>query len=322
MLCSSLELKLDDHVQVMLAAILPCRHACRTLSSVEFIWYYNLNGIGGGSRGIRGKRLKFFKLFKTPIQFYGDRYPRFSALARVPTVAMEAEMEKRSIPLRAFVRFGVYVLLFAFLPLLVSGDASWWQGWVYAFLTLLSALLSRLIVARKNPDLLAERGRFGQVPDAKPWDKKLAPWVGLIGPLVSLLVCGLDHRFSWSPVFPEWIVISAFLLGVLASLLASWALIENRFFSGMVRIQSERGHHVIASGPYRFVRHPGYAGGGLNFLMTPIFLGSLWGLIPALFTIGLLVYRTSLEDQMLQDELPGYKEYMKRTRYRLMPGVW
>jgi protein-S-isoprenylcysteine O-methyltransferase Ste14 len=226
------------------------------------------------------------------------------------------------VTLRMIFSFLLYVLLFAFMPILVSGSSDWWQGWVYGIFTLLSALLSRLFVARKNPDLLAERGRFGAEPEAASWDKRLAPLVGVVGPLTSLLICGLDKRFSWSPLFPGWLVVSALILGVLANLFASWALVENRFFSGMVRIQSERGQNVVNTGPYLFVRHPGYAGGGLSFLLAPILLGSLWGLVPAILTLTLLVYRTLLEDQMLQAELPGYREYTKKTRYRLIPGVW
>jgi protein-S-isoprenylcysteine O-methyltransferase Ste14 len=103
---------------------------------------------------------------------------------------------------------------------------------------------------------------------------------------------------------------------------SSWALIVNRFFSGTVRIQTERGHHVVTDGPYRIVRHPGYAGGLLGFVMIPFLLDSLWALIPTFLLTVVLVVRTALEDATLQKELPGYAEYAQRTRYRLIPGVW
>jgi protein-S-isoprenylcysteine O-methyltransferase Ste14 len=102
----------------------------------------------------------------------------------------------------------------------------------------------------------------------------------------------------------------------------SYALIENRFFSGVVRIQTDRGHHVITGGPYAWMRHPGYAAALLTYLATPFFLDSIWTFIPAIFLTVVLVIRTSLEDKTLQAELPGYRDYAGRVRYRLLPGVW
>jgi protein-S-isoprenylcysteine O-methyltransferase Ste14 len=96
----------------------------------------------------------------------------------------------------------------------------------------------------------------------------------------------------------------------------------NKFFEPFVRIQTDRGHRVIDTGPYALVRHPGYVFGYLSFLGIPLALGSLWALIPAILTGSLLVLRTIWEDQMLREELPGYKEYAQRVRYRLVPGIW
>jgi protein-S-isoprenylcysteine O-methyltransferase Ste14 len=104
--------------------------------------------------------------------------------------------------------------------------------------------------------------------------------------------------------------------------LSSYALIENTFFSGMVRIQTDRGHRVISSGPYRWLRHPGYAGALLAYLATPFLLDSVWTLLPVVFLTAVLVIRTRLEDQTLQAELDGYRDYARRVRYRLLPGVW
>jgi len=99
-------------------------------------------------------------------------------------------------------------------------------------------------------------------------------------------------------------------------------MLANRFFSGVVRIQNERGHSVVSDGPYRWVRHPGYAGGFIGDLALPLLLGSAWAFIPAALTAGAVVLRTALEDRTLQAELPGYREYAQRTRFRLLPGVW
>ena len=102
----------------------------------------------------------------------------------------------------------------------------------------------------------------------------------------------------------------------------SWALVSNAFFATTVRIQDERGHTVVSDGPYQYVRHPGYAGWGLSWVVTPLMLGSLWALIPAGLGAIALVVRTALEDRMLKEELDGYQDYAQRVRYRLLPGVW
>ena len=117
----------------------------------------------------------------------------------------------------------------------------------------------------------------------------------------------------------QWVAVVILLLCVLFS---NWALVVNKYFSAIIRIQTDRGHTVITGGPYRYVRHPGYAGGVIANLVIPLMLGSLWALIPAVLTVIILFIRTAKEDQTLIDELPGYVEYAQRTRYRLIPGIW
>ena len=214
-----------------------------------------------------------------------------------------------------------FVVVVPFLPLLISWRWDWWEAWAYAIIGILGFAISRVLAARRHPDLLAERARFLQHENAKPWDKLVAPLVGLGGGLVPL-VAGLDALFDWSPTFslPVKIVSLAIILAGYA--LGSYALIENRFFSGMVYIQTDRGHQVVSSGPYRWMRHPGYAGALLTYLATPLFLDSRWAFLPTVFITILLVIRTALEDRVLQDELAGYRDYVRRVRYRLLPGVW
>jgi protein-S-isoprenylcysteine O-methyltransferase Ste14 len=139
-------------------------------------------------------------------------------------------------------------------------------------------------------------------------------------PLV--IVAGLDHRFGWSPVFPTWLIIVGIFLIALGYAFATWALVENRFFSSMMRIQTDRGHVVCDSGPYRIVRHPGYAGSLLAMPGIVLALGSVWTFIPVGIALVVSVIRTALEDRTLQEELPGYREYASRVRYRLFPGVY
>jgi protein-S-isoprenylcysteine O-methyltransferase Ste14 len=215
----------------------------------------------------------------------------------------------------------LFVVLGPCLPLLLSGKWGWREAWLYAAALIVSFAVSRLLAARRHPDLLAERARFMEHPDAKPWDRVLAPLIGL-GSVLILVVAGLDERLDWSPGFglPAEVVA---LLAILAGLaLGSYALVENRFFSGVVRIQIDRGHQVVSGGPYRWVRHPGYAGAILLYAATPVFLDSQWALFPALAFSAILVLRTGLEDRTLQTELPGYREYAQKVRFRLLPGIW
>jgi protein-S-isoprenylcysteine O-methyltransferase Ste14 len=185
----------------------------------------------------------------------------------------------------------------------------------------LSFVVSRLIVNRRHPDLIKERARFMNAEDTKPWDKVLAPLLG-IGSVLILVVAGLDKHYGWSPASSLTVNLIA-LFGILLGYgFSSWALIENRFFSGTVRIQTERGHHVVTTGPYRIMRHPGYAGGLFGYLFIPLLLDSLWAFIPAVLLMVVIIVRTALEDKTLQAELPGYKEFAQKTRYRLLPGIW
>jgi protein-S-isoprenylcysteine O-methyltransferase Ste14 len=222
---------------------------------------------------------------------------------------------------RVFIQLLVFILILPASPLLITGRWNWWEGWTYLAINLFGFIVSRWLAARRNPDILAERAKFMRHENTKSWDNLLAPLVGLGGGLVPF-VAGLDVRFGWSPEFGLPVKIVALILFLLGYVIASWALMENRFFSGTVRIQTERGHQVVSTGPYSLVRHPGYAGGLLSYLVTPLFLNAAWALTPALLMMATLVVRTALEDRTLQEELPGYKEYVAKTRYRLLPGVW
>jgi len=214
-----------------------------------------------------------------------------------------------------------FVVLIPFLPLLISRRWDWWEAWVYAIIYILGFAVSRILTAVHHPDLLAERARFLQHEDANSWDKFLAPLVGLGGGLIPL-VAGLDALFNWLPKFSLEIKILALVITLAGYIWASYALVENRFFSGMVRIQADRGHQVVSSGPYRWMRHPGYAGALWTYLVTPLLLDSLWAFLPVAFITIVLLIRTNLEDKFLQDELAGYRDYAGQVRYRLFPGIW
>ncbi len=228
----------------------------------------------------------------------------------------------QSIGWKAVLRFVLFILL---TPLVLFGSAGrldWVMGWVYFGMVVVFAAVSRIVVWRISPDLLAERAQSMEAKDAKAWDKRLVPLVAVYGPLAILIVAGLDQRNGWSPPIEFATQLVALAVIVLGYLFGTWAMAVNRFFSGIVRIQRERHHVAVTAGPYRFVRHPAYAASIVANLAVPIMLGSTWALVPGVLTSLLVIVRTALEDQTLQAELPGYAEYSQRTRYRLLPGVW
>ena len=198
----------------------------------------------------------------------------------------------------------------------------WWEAWIYSLMFVVAGIGGRIWVERRHPGLMAERQNVEKLQSAKVWDKVLAPLmaVSLVYPMV--IVAGLDHRWGWSPEFPLWLIVLGFILIALGYAFAAWAMAENRYFSSVVRIQEERGHVVCDSGPYRIVRHPGYAGNIPPLLGIVLALGSVWALIPAAAALIIAVTRTSLEDQTLKEELPGYRDYAQRVRYRLIPGIY
>ncbi len=221
----------------------------------------------------------------------------------------------------AIIQVLIVMVLFPLLPIFISGRWDWWEAWVNAGFIILGFAISRLLAARMNPDLLVERSRFLRQADAKSFDKILAPILMILGAVI-LVVAGMDRLWNWSHPFSLTLKIIAILALIIGYALGTYAFLENPFFSGMVRIQAERGQRVIASGPYRLVRHPGYASSLFTNLAIPVLLDSSWALIPAFIAIILLAIRTCLEDRCLQDELEGYKEYTKRVRYRWIPGIW
>jgi protein-S-isoprenylcysteine O-methyltransferase Ste14 len=222
--------------------------------------------------------------------------------------------------MRRFVQIVITILLQAAILFLSSGELDWVMAWVLIVVNVASAVVNSVVLLRRYPALIAERGQGRS--DAKRWDLPLAGIVSLWGPMVVWLVAGLDKRFGWSPQL--LVTVQLVALGVLALGYVGWgwAMASNRFFAGFARIQEERGHTVATEGPYRYVRHPGYISLIVFTLAMPLVLGSLWALIPAILTACTAIARTSLEDKMLQDELAGYTSYAQQVRYRLVPGVW
>ena len=233
----------------------------------------------------------------------------------------ERKNHKTDIPVKSVILMLVFIVVIPILPLLISWHWNWWEAWVYAGINIIGFAISRMLAARRNPDILAERAKFLQHEDAKPFDKILSPLVGLGGGLIPI-TAGFDELFGWSGEFNLTVKMISLALILAGYMLGSYALIANRYFSGMVRIQTDRDHHVITGGPYRWIRHPGYSGALLSYILTPFLLDSWWIFVPVVFLIVTLFIRTYLEDKTLQNELDGYAEYAKSVKYRLIPCVW
>jgi len=213
-------------------------------------------------------------------------------------------------------------LLIPLVLLVCGGDLGWWQAWLYSLLIVAAGIGGRIWAERRHPGLMAERQDIEKIENSKAWDKVLAPLMALSVSFPLVIVAGLDHRYGWSPPVSPWLNVFGFILVSLGYAFASWALVENRFFFSTVRIQTDRGHVVCDSGPYRIVRHPGYAGNIPPLLGIALALGSVWTLIPAALALTITLIRTVLEDETLQEELPGYRDYARRVRYRLIPGIY
>ena len=181
-------------------------------------------------------------------------------------------------------------------------------------------MISTAVLVRLNPTVLNVRGSVVK-EGTKGFDKV---WVAII-PLLTfsnLIVMGLDAvRFRWSSM-PFWLTLIGIIMFVSVSPLALWAMVVNRFFEWTARIQDDNQQYVCTSGPYRIVRHPGYAALIASILAYPLILGSWWGFVLGGVLAIMVVLRTALEDRMLLGELQGYSEYARRVKYRLIPLVW
>jgi len=213
----------------------------------------------------------------------------------------------------------VVMLVFIVAALFVSaGRLDWPWAWAFLAMYVASILANAYFLLRANPETIARRTSAEGV---KAWDRVVGGLWALAG-TAQLVVAGLDYRFGWTAPFSIAVHGVGTLLYLAGSALFSWAMIANAFFAGVVRVQVEQGHVVCMTGPYAYLRHPGYAGAILQAIGLPLLLGSGWALLPGIVAAGLMVVRASLEDRTLHAELPGYVEYAQATRHRLLPGVW
>ncbi len=222
---------------------------------------------------------------------------------------------------KALITYAVKQLFFLFITgllLFISlGSLQYPMAWVY-LVALVFIVIANTLAMDKT--LITERSKLQK--GTKKWDIALSVYVAILGPFSVLLISGLDQRFGWSSDMPLWVSLCALTVFLLGSSIATWAMAANRFFAATVRIQEDREQNVVCTGPYRFVRHPGYLGGIIANIATPLILGSYFALIASIGVALAFVLRTKLEDKILQEELSGYRSYAKKVRYRLFYALW
>ncbi len=220
---------------------------------------------------------------------------------------------------RIWIRSILGIAVMAGLIFVSSGHLDYWEGWVFFGINLAIFAVTAWLL-RNDHGLVAERLNPGK--GTKIWDKG---YFLLSTPLYfsSVILAGIDAgRWHWSHGPSAGVYALALAVYIGGQGLFLWAKKANPFFSSVARIQTERGQAVCREGPYRFCRHPGYLGGILFGLATPLILDSYWALIPQTLAAVFLIVRTGLEDRMLKKELLWYTEYTKAVRFRLVPGVW
>ena len=231
----------------------------------------------------------------------------------------EKSADMSRIIIRWAVRETMGLVMMGVILFLSSGRLNWIMGWGLLLVMAAWIIATGLVIIPRYPQLLADR--VSPPKGAKRWDTVI---MGIAGGLTvaGYVVAGLDFRYGWTTKMPAALPWIALGLTAIGYAIVVWATASNAFFSMTVRIQKERGHTVATGGPYRFVRHPANAGMILQFLFSPIVLGSWWAGLIGLACALLILLRTALEDRALGEELTGYKEYAAQVRYRLVPGIW
>ncbi|MFY9116483.1 MAG: isoprenylcysteine carboxylmethyltransferase family protein [Bacteroidales bacterium] len=201
-----------------------------------------------------------------------------------------------------------------------SGDLDNVRVWIYLGTYALGGIVIGILLYKKAPQLLKDREKMQE--GTKTLDKYIILTYFLLALFVTPLVAGLDRRLNLADTLPFFYLYAGIILYLLSAVFSVWPMLHNPFFETTVRIQENKSHRVITTGPYRIVRHPGYLGMILSSLSMPFALGSKWAIIPMVLMVVLVVLRTRYEDTILRRELPGYTDYCRQVRYRLVLYVW
>jgi len=226
------------------------------------------------------------------------------------------ENHQRNKIIKRIIQVIIQYIAIAVLLFLSAGTIKWIWAWIYLFLGLLVLIANAFVL---SPDLIAERGQPKK--NVKKFDKIITSII-IIPVLAIFIVAGLDIRYSLTNQIGLAIHLLGIFLFIIGNVFFTWAMVSNKYFSTLVRIQHDRDHKMATSGPYKYIRHPGYTGYILFTIAAPLLLGSWWSLIPAIIVSILFIIRTYFEDRTLQKELNGYKDYASRVKYQLLKGIW
>ena len=216
----------------------------------------------------------------------------------------------------------IYLAFFPVILFVLAGDWRWLEGWLFSIIFLVMCFSTFLYLYFYDPALLKERFGSPIQPSQKPWDKVLLS-LFFVDFLVWFAIMPLDaRRYHWSPTFPFWLRALGTVVLTISIVMVFEALRENTFAAPVVKMQKERGQTVVSTGMYGVVRHPMYAGALLLFVAGPLLLGSVWGLIMSLVLIVTIAVRSIGEEAMLKQELEGYRDYMKKVKWRMLPFVF
>lgn len=220
-------------------------------------------------------------------------------------------------PIKFLIKFIIFETVLALVLFLTAGTFLWFDAWMIIIIYNIFVILTCFYLWKKDPELLEKRSKM----EIKEKFDKIVILVIFVSVIVLFLIPGLDYKFQWSKVslFVKIFGYICFLISVLINFLVTK---ENTFLSKVVEIQEERNHKVITTGLYKFVRHPMYTSVILMLISLCLSLGSFFALIPASIAVIAFIYRTKREDDFLKENLEGYEDYSKRTRYRLIPGIW
>lgn len=201
-----------------------------------------------------------------------------------------------------------------------AGGITHLRAWIYMGIYAIGGLIIGMILLKKSPKLLNDRGKMQE--GNKQLDKIIILAYFLFAIVITPLVAGIDKRFNVTEEQPFFYLYIGIILYLFSAIFSIWPMLHNPFFEGMVRIQKNKNHRVINTGPYKIVRHPGYIGMLLGSISLPLALGSVLAFIPVLIMALLIFIRTYYEDTTLKRELTGYSEYCKNVKYRLIPYIW
>lgn len=231
---------------------------------------------------------------------------------------MEDKLTKSGI--KAFLAPIRWIIVTGLVFFLTSGEINILRAWIYIGIYAIGGLIIGVTLLKKSPRLLNDRGKMQE--GTKQFDKYIILTYFLFAIVITPFVAGIDRRFNLIELLPSFYLYIGIILYIFSTIFSIWPMLHNPFFEGTIRIQREKNHNVINTGPYKIVRHPGYLGMLLGSISLPLALGSLLAFIPLVIMIILIFIRTYYEDTTLQKELTGYSEYCKEVKYRIIPFIW